>query len=312
MKKKKMMTNDLTLDPSIIKGKIKLRISLPLVNDSIHINTDLGLSRAALTSVVGEKLEITRDFVGSGTPIDMARNILAARFLASDDEWQLQIDPGLVFPTAVFEDIAGFYSSWLNPQSYRAFMKQGMIRQMFKINVIDELLRSAIKYGKTMVGGLCFINRGISSIEDMASIPNPDGSPFDISFTLADDNHIDTSRLGAQFLLVHRSVYEDIERNYPELRFTNPVIISNKPAYAYYQPMVVEDNIIESVEGTHKAYSSYLDGEFAFSERASKSGHKPCINMNILLGNMGDKVYSWLDRPPIQKHFIDLMDNNHE
>ena len=37
--------------------------------------------------------------------------------------------------------------------------------------------------------------------------------------------------------------------------------------------------------------------------------HKPCLNMNILLGHLGTHIYSWFDRPALQKILLETFEH---
>ncbi len=56
-------------------------------------------------------------------------------------------------------------------------------------------------------------------------------------------------------------------------------------------------------------FKFYRSEDYAFAWRAKQCGFEPCLNLNILLGHLGTTIYSWFDRPVLQKAIIDLYDN---
>lgn len=84
------------------------------------------------------------------------------------------------------------------------------------------------------------------------------------------------------FLLTHRRVYEDIRREQKlpvcNERFGQPVV-------PYFLPMVHE----------HEKGAWYLGEDFAFCERARRSGHRVFADTRIRLEHIGTYRYSWED-----------------
>jgi hypothetical protein len=86
----------------------------------------------------------------------------------------------------------------------------------------------------------------------------------------------------AGFLLTHRTVYETIAKHQ-----ALPVCNSRfgRPLVPYFQPLVIPDS------GGHW----YLSEDFAFSERARRSGFSVMADTRIRLNHVGRWGYSWED-----------------
>lgn len=282
-----------------ITKPVNLHISIPTYNNQISLYLDNSLRQAIATSKLGEKLQTNFSFIGSDSLISRARDKLAANFLNTDAEWQLQIDSDIIFPTGLGPQLAKFYSNWMNPETFNNFMQEGVFRLALSLNAIDEILRSGIKDNQTIVGGLYFWRGGVRNFNETASII-PHDHDFEVQFRLGPDNYIYTDRLATGFLLIHRSVYEDIQAMYPELAYHSPPHIEGKPTYAFYTPCVTDEKAYNQ-DGSIKQYRYYRSEDYAFSWRAKQAGHTPVINMNLLLGHLGEHIYSWFDRPALQK-----------
>ena len=61
--------------------------------------------------------------------------------------------------------------------------------------------------------------------------------------------------------------------------------------------------------GYSKKQNFYRSEDYALGYRAKECGFEPCLNMNLLLGHKGSTIYSWFDRPPLQKLLIQNFDN---
>jgi len=291
-----------------LKDPIKLQISMPTYSNSINILQDSGLRQALMTSAFKDKMKPEFNFLGSDSLIPRARDKMAAQFLEGDCEWQLQLDNDIIFPHGFGPELAAFYSNWMDKDIFDLFLNEGVFRAALNMNAIDEILRSGIQDGKTIVGGFYFWRGGSHNFNEAASIiPYNEEGGFDIEFKLRPDNYIETDKLATGFLLVHRSVYEDIKENYPELEYHAPNVIPGKSAFAFYNPSVTEEE--RSTKDGIENFRFYRSEDYAFAYRAKMSGHHPCLNMNILLGHLGTHIYSWFDRPALQKILLETFEH---
>lgn len=295
--------------PEIISEPVKLHISLPSYDNRVNLYQDAGLRGALANSILGPKLQVDFNFVGGDSLIPRVRDKLANTFLESGAEWQLQIDDDIIFPSSFGSELASFYSNWMDPEVFNLFLNEGVFRAALSMNAIDEILRSGIMDNKKIVGGLYFWRGGTKNFNESASIlpPNEDGA-FSISFKLSKDNYIPTDKLATGFLLIHRSVYERIMEEFPELGYDLPGYIPGRRTWAFYNPIVTQETLITRQKGVQKL-SFYRSEDYALAWRAKQVGFDPCVNMNILLGHIGNHIYSWFDRPSLQKLIIQTYSN---
>ena len=87
------------------------------------------------------------------------------------------------------------------------------------------------------------------------------------------------------FLCTQRRVYDDVQRTY-SLPFCNARF--GALVVPYFLPMVIED---DAQPGGYW----YLGEDYAFCERARKSGHKITVDTTLRLGHIGSYTYGWED-----------------
>lgn len=287
-----------------VKEDVKLHISLPTYNGELNLVQDNALKHALMNSALGDRLKIEFNYVAKDSLVCRARDKLAAAFLMGDCDWQLQIDSDIVFPYGIGQDLANYYSNWMDTDTFNLFLNEGVFRMALTMNAIDEILRSGIQDGKKVVGGYYFWRGGNKNFNEAGSLFDPlNEERWEIEFKLRPDNYIPTDRLATGFLLVHRSVYEAMDKKYPELAYTLPAIYPDKATMAYYTPMITD----EIYRGNKSRF--YRSEDYAFGYRAKECGFDPCLNMNLLLGHEGQTIYSWFDRPALQKLIISEFDN---
>jgi len=94
---------------------------------------------------------------------------------------------------------------------------------------------------------------------------------------------------------------------YPELEYHVPNNIPKKSTFAFYNPSVTEEE--RSTDKGIENFRFYRSEDYAFAHRAKMVDHKPCLNMNILLGHIGTHIYSWFDRPALQKILLETFEH---
>ena len=301
-----------------VQGDVSLHISIPSRDNTVSLLTDNGLKQAIIGSALGDKLKVSYNFAGGDSLIGRARDKMAVAFLESGADWQLQIDDDIIFPFGMGQELAKFYANWMSPETLDAFLGEGVFRWAFSLNAIDEILRSGINDGKRIVGGLYFWRGGSRNINQAASVmPEAKDGGFEVEFKLRPDNYIPTDKLATGFLLTHKSVYEDIMKGFPNLEYQIPNVAPGKSTFAFYHTMVTEERymIYPKPGENFKPHLSedklgfYRSEDYAFSWLAKQVGYDPCLNMNILLGHIGTHIYSWLDRPILQKLLLQALDN---
>lgn len=221
-----------------------------------------------------------------------SRNSLGDHFLKGDFEWMLTIDDDMVIPFG-------------NAQWFNAFTGFNLPDNFAGLNALDRLM----SHKKTLVGALYFgrhqngppvYNEGTANPQEATYAR---GGPYDLIKP--------TKWVGTGCMLIHRSVYEDIEKKFP--------ILSRGPDgtggqwFTSSEVSLLQDVIRarESLDGPltgEKAYKAMtlLDAAIAkakvenslgcgedvsFCRRAAAAGHQPYIDMGLICGHMGHRVY---------------------
>lgn len=173
-----------------------------------------------------------------------ARNELASRFLATDCRWSMWIDDDMVWPLG-------------NAQWYKETIERPDLADQFcNFNAIERL----ISRGKTIIGGQYFSRTGRHLALHSAGLKAPH------NFVGQSSNILPVEWVGGGFTLVHRSVYEDILKNEPELR--------GQRVHSMFNPV-----------------GAWGEDE-TFCRRAAKAGHQPWVDCSIALGHLGNKWWS--------------------
>jgi hypothetical protein len=223
-----------------------------------------------------------------------SRNALADAFLASKLEWQFSIDDDMVVPFG-------------NAEWYRAHTGWSDYPDPFaSFHAIDRLL----SHGKTLVGGLYFgrtkgskpvFNEGAANKvaeDDARRTPRDELKP--------------TKWCGTGGLLIHRSVYEDIEKKFPLLArspggiggqwFTSSEhtamawidrtnrMLSDGPMTGEKAARAHEMMVRASCEAQGKSCLG-MGEDVQFCLRATESGHQPYVDFGLCLGHIGQYVF---------------------
>lgn len=222
-----------------------------------------------------------------------SRNALVDIFLKSNLEWCLQIDDDMVLNFGNAEWFRA-YTGWHSyPEPFASF------------NTIDRLL----SHGKSLVGATYFGKHKFANpVYSEGSNPKESEyvrkGPYDICKP--------TRWVGTGCLLAHRSVFEDIEKKFPNLRrspdgrggqyFTSSEhhamdhirrireMLSVGPMDGPKAMKAFEMIIAAEAEG--KAKSSLGQGEdVCMCIRAKESGHQPYVDLGLFAGHVGNCVY---------------------
>ena len=223
-----------------------------------------------------------------------SRNTCADAFLKSDLEWMLSIDDDMVVP---FGD-----SNWfLQHTQFKDFPEPHA-----RLNAIDRLL----SHGKTLVGALYFGR-------------NPDG-PAVYGEGMLGGKEIDYARkapinvlkptrwVGTGCILIHRTVFEDIEKRFPRLARgadgKGGQWFSSSEHNALDWIDRTRKMLAEGAMTPEKAFKAYemleaaandarvsstlgMGEDVQFCVRASQSGHQPYVDFGLVCGHIGHKVY---------------------
>lgn len=221
-----------------------------------------------------------------------SRNSCADIFLKSECDYMLTIDDDLV---------VGFG----NPSWFNAHTDFNLSEPFASFNALDRLM----SHGKTLVGGLYFgRHKSAKAVycEAMSNEKENDyarGAPYNLIKA--------TKWVGTGCLLIHRSVYEDIEKRFPRLA-RGP----DKKGGQWFTS--TEASFMDSVERAKGALEGPLNGEKAYNAlallesalamarhenalgcgedvsfclRAMAAGHTPYLDMGLVCGHLGHCCY---------------------
>jgi hypothetical protein len=224
-----------------------------------------------------------------------SRNTLADMFLQSKLEWMLTIDDDMVVPFG--------NGKWLN--SYGGF---DIPKPFCDFNTIDRLM----SHDKTLVGALYFgrwRSGGPMFAEGMRNGPltaYARKGPY--------DKLLKTKWVGTGCMLIHRSVFLDIEKKFPSLarnrengtrggnwftssehEISNAVNASVKMLEEKPGDPETAINVLQrllSAQNQSKDNSSLGTGEdVIFCNRARVSGHQPHVDLGLVCGHVGSDVF---------------------
>lgn len=223
-----------------------------------------------------------------------SRNTCADLFLQSSLEWMLTIDDDMVLPFG-------------NALWYNAHTGFALPEPFASYNTIDRLL----SHGKSLVGALYFgrqpgankpmYNEGAARADheaDARKVPRDELRP--------------TKWVGTGCLLIHRTVFEDIERKFPYLArdpggrhghwFTSSEhelmaavgralkVFSEGPLTGEHAAKA--HGILAAAQATARTHSCLGMGEdVAFCTRALAANHQPYVDFGLVAGHVGHKVY---------------------
>lgn len=221
------------------------------------------------------------------------RNSLADHFLKSEFDWLLTVDDDMLVPFGHAEWFRMF-TGWSNyPDPFASF------------NALDRLM----SHGKTLVGAVYFGKnpRGIPVFSEGSNQQEADyirRGPYDICKP--------TRWVGTGCMLIHRSVFTDIEKKFPNLArgadkkggqwFTS----SEHTAMDWIRrtremlttgAMTGEKalralEMLVTAEAEAKAKSNLGLGEdVQFCVRAKEAGHTPHVDLGLICGHLGHCVY---------------------
>jgi len=223
-----------------------------------------------------------------------SRNKLADHFLKSGLEWQFTCDDDMIFPMG-------------NSALFNSFTGLNLPDKFAGRNVLTRLLES----GKTLIGVLYFgrWKHGLPVYAEGASDKAEEAwvrrGPHDIVKP--------TRWVGTGGLLIHRSVYLDIEKKFPALarkengsggQFFSPsehdlVQKANSAKEILSDPTKTADEKIrlateqlelgQRMSGRNSGLGAGED--VTFCRRALQSGHQPFVDCGCIAGHAGESIY---------------------
>lgn len=217
------------------------------------------------------------------------RNSLGDTFLSSKCEWMMTIDDDMVVP---FGD----------PKWFKFYTGFNFPEKFMGLNALDRLM----SHGKSLVGALYFgrspkappvYNEGVQEAEHARRGPHDICKP--------------TRWVGTGCMLIHRSVYEDIEKRFPRLsRAKN----NGKGQWFTSTEASLLDSVAKSADwlqkdmtttGAYRTLSELTNAlavanaenflgsgeDVSFCLRAAASGHQPHVDMGLICGHLGTFCY---------------------
>lgn len=172
--------------------------------------------------------------------IYQARNRLAAKFLETDAKWMLMMDDDMI-------PCIG------RPEWMRHWVTSA--RSVLDLPLQRHIIHKLIGDNKTIVGAAYFERREGAGLvcSDQTLIPRA---------KQYDDAVVEVDWLGTGAMLVHRKVFEDISKTYPE----------------------IDGNYFHPIDGK-------TGEDISFCIRAKKSGHSTFIDLSVPTFHVGYKTY---------------------
>lgn len=269
--------------PSVVFLKKKVMLALPW-GKATHPITSFCVAQLMDRRRTSTALNFGDAFVAH------SRNSIADLFLKSDLEHLLMIDDDMVVPFG--------HAEW-----YRAHTGWSLPDKFASLNTLDRLL----SHGKSLVGALYFgryskgnpvYGEGAKEREWALKAPYDQIKP--------------TRWVGTGCVLIHRTVFEDIEKQFPRLArgadkkggqwFSSSEhnamdAIDRTRSFLGAGPMTGEKalkafEMLESASADARVNSTLGIGEdVQFCTRARAAGHQPYVDMGLLAGHIGHFVY---------------------
>ena len=222
------------------------------------------------------------------------RNTLAENFLRSSMEWSLTVDDDMVLPCG-------------NAKWFNSLTGMNLPEKFAGMHTVNRLL----SHGKTVVGALYFgrWKHGKPVYAEGASLASEETyarrGPHDVCKP--------TKWVGTGCMLIHRSVFLDIEDRFPHLArnaegkfghwFTSSehdlrqasksaLEILNDGAASEASRLAKATKMLEEANTRSRYHSSLGMGEdVAFCVRATQAGHQPHVDMGLVCGHMGNQIF---------------------
>ena len=222
-----------------------------------------------------------------------SRNAVARAFLKSSCDWLLTIDDDMVVPFG--------NAKWF--QVYSGF--DNMPDKFAGVHALDRL----ISHGKTLVGALYF-----GKHDKATAMYNESSNPQELAYAKAAPYDLikPTRWVGTGCMLIHRSVFLDIEKRFPRLArdaggleghwFTSTEAnlmerVASLREMLTTGPMTGEKALkaLERVESAlQEAQNDNPLGvgeDVSFCLRAAAAGHQPYVDMGLRCGHAGIKIF---------------------
>lgn len=232
-----------------------------------------------------------------------SRNVCVDGFLKSECDWMLSIDDDMVVPfghAGWFKETTGFDDF---PQKF------------LEMNALDRLM----SHKKTLVGALYFgRHKGGPPVYNEGSA-NPQEAEF--ARKAPHDLVKPTRWVGTGCLLAHRSVFEDIEKRFPNLARgpdgKGGHWFTSTEASLMADLTLVRDRLHSGALDGEKAYEALSGLESALSRakwenplgsgedvsfclRAMAAGHQPFVDLGLVCGHLGHACFGPRNTAPVK------------
>jgi hypothetical protein len=231
-----------------------------LVPSYKYVNPDTFWCTMALWD--GSKMRV--EFKRGESMIARSRNQLAKRFLDSGCTWSLWIDDDIIFPFGPQKSEKDFDTKRMNAA--------GVFRKITGMNNLpDEYagvnpIERMVSWGKTIIGGCYWDRYGCDSV--MCGLDG--GWKFKPPFNTLHP----VTFCGTGFVLVHRQVYLDIAKKFPETMMEK--VTAND--CAFFSTLIAEDGRMRGEDES-------------FGLRAAQAGHPSYLDLGIVCGHVGYKTF---------------------
>ncbi len=221
------------------------------------------------------------------------RNLLACEFLKTSADWMLTVDDDMILPCG--------NAAWFN--SYTGF---NLPEKFAGLHTVNRLM----SHGKTLVGGL-YYGRWKHGAPVFGECKDPAVDKY--ARKGPHDEIRPTRWVGTGCMLIHRSVFLDIESRFPHLarnkdgNFGNFFTSSEHDIqYAVSQALgVLADEgtsealrvaeatkLLSNAKALSESNSVLGTGEdVQFCVRAKQAGHQPFVDMGLVCGHQGSFVF---------------------
>lgn len=222
------------------------------------------------------------------------RNSIGDTFLASDLEWLLMIDDDMVVPVG-------------SAEVFKAYTGFDFAEKFMSLNALDRLM----SHGKTLIGALYFGRQALNQ----PAVFNEAAANKHINDYVRKGPHDEirqTRWVGTGCILIHRKVFEDIEKKFPKL--SRGVEKKGGNWFTSTEASLVSDveKIRDDFQGKQltgeAAYEiiSRLDKSLALSKqenplgtgedvafcmRATAAGHPAYVDLGLRAGHLGTFCY---------------------
>lgn len=221
-----------------------------------------------------------------------SRNNTTDYFLQTDCEYMLTIDDDMVIPFG-------------NAEWFNAYTRFNLPEKFAGLNALDRLM----SHGKTLVGALYF-----GRYPNAKAVYN-EAMAYESEAAFARKAPVDivkpTKWVGTGCMLIHRSVFLDIEKKFPRLArgpggkfghwFTSTEASLMESLEAVRATLQGELNSTKAYHALEKleamaAQARYENAlgcgeDVSFCRRASDAGHQPHVDLGLVCGHIGHYVF---------------------